>query len=56
MDETAEEAEVPDEQQQALSEGLQFAYTVPSSTTSNQQQVCITGSFNKVAMCMKSVR
>ena len=42
--ETAEDSEEPEQQQQqqqSLTEGLQFAYTVPSTTTSDPQQVCI---------------
>ncbi len=46
MDETAAESEVPDQQQQSLATGLQYAYTVPSSNASDPQQV------RRLCMCV----
>ena len=42
VDETVAEPEVPSEQEKQLTQGIQFAYTVPSNDTSQAQEVCTT--------------
>lgn len=39
VDETMAEPEVPSEQEKQLTQGIQFAYTVPSNDTAQSQEV-----------------
>lgn len=54
VDETTTEVEAPSEQEKQLSEGIQFAYTVPSNDTSQTQEVRFSANLVCTGKCVYS--